>query len=43
MNLEKLQNLVLDAYNDSKISKKEMINILNWTLRVKGKENNIGK
>jgi hypothetical protein len=37
MNLEKLQDLVLDAYNNGKISKNEMINILNWTLKIKGK------
>ena len=34
---EKFQDLVLDAYNDKKISKKEMTNILNWILRIKNK------
>ena len=36
-NPEKFQDLVLDAYNDKKISKKEMVNILNWILRMRNK------
>ena len=32
--MRRFQNNVLDVYNDGKISKKEMTNILNWTRKI---------
>lgn len=34
--LNLLQDLVLDLYNGGKISKREMVNILQWSNRISG-------